>query len=443
MRRAFCFWLVLAGLAGSSVWPSWGQAGQTEIVHWQDGKRAAVSLTFDDNSLNQFRVAVPIMERLGFPATFHIITGEILGSKFHGTFVGRPTREIIAETAGVPTSKENFFERASAIGHLGLQGTLGFRDRAGELYEDGRIDEAHRLIDEAYRKVRRGDFSPEPQPRVSPEGEGRLTWDDFRRLADRGFEFSSHTVTHARLAVLDEANLVYELEKSRQEILDHLGAKHTFTVECPYGTEDERVIRHALAVYPASRNRMPEPFLTELDRGSDQDPAASTREYVQWQRGALTNTPMALMKAWIDTTTAHDNIWLVLVFHGVDGVGWEPKTGAELEEYFGYIKSKEDRTWVASFQDVAKYMREREHGRARTSRTSGMIEVWLSHDLQKGIYDLPLTLKTYVPASWSAVDVRQGGRAARVGAVRDGRGSFVVYQAQPNAAPVKLTQAAK
>ncbi len=442
MRRTLCSWLAVAGLAGLSVHPSWGQAGPTEIVRWQDGKRAAVSLTFDDNSLNQFRVAVPIMERLGLLATFHVITGEISGSRYRGTFIGRATRDIVAETARTPTSKGNFFERASAIGHLGLQGTREFHDRAGELYEDGRVDEAYKVIDEGYRRVRGGGFKPEP-PQAASGGPGPLSWSDFRVLAGRGFEFSSHTVTHARLAVLDEANLVYELEKSRQEILDQLGAKHTFTVECPYGTEDERVIEHALARYPASRNRMPEPFLDELDRGSDRDPSASTREYVQWQRGALTRTPMALMTSWVDTITARDNIWLVLVFHGVEGVGWEPKTGAELEEYFGYIKSKEDRVWVATFQDVAKYIRERMHGTVRTSRTGDAIEVSLGHDLRREIYDLPLTLKTHIPSSWTAADVRQGERVARVAAARDGQGNYVLYRASPNEALVTLTQAGK
>jgi hypothetical protein len=55
----------------------------------------------------------------GFPATFFIITGNISGSHYHGTFVGRPTNAIIEETTSVPTNKDNFFERASAIGFLG------------------------------------------------------------------------------------------------------------------------------------------------------------------------------------------------------------------------------------------------------------------------------------------------------------------------------------
>src|SRR5688500_9342081 len=88
--------------------------GQTEITKWQYGKSGAVSLTYDDVSINQFRQALPIMNRLKLPATFFIITGQIPGSQYQGKFIGRPVQEIIKETAQTPTNKENFFERASA-----------------------------------------------------------------------------------------------------------------------------------------------------------------------------------------------------------------------------------------------------------------------------------------------------------------------------------------
>jgi peptidoglycan/xylan/chitin deacetylase (PgdA/CDA1 family) len=433
-------WIVLAGLLSLAAQFGCGREDvRTEIAKWQDAKAAAISLTYDDNSANQFRVAVPLMRRFGLPATFHIITGEIEGSRWHGAFIGRPVKDIIRETAGIPTGQENFFERASAIGRLGLQGGFEYHLRAGELFEDGKPDDAYRLIDEAYAKVRRGALEPE---RASSEDarDRAPAWDDLKALAAQGFEFSSHTVTHPRLAVLDEANLDYELEKSREDILDHLGPKHTFTIECPFGTEDERVIRHALALYPASRNRLPEPFLEELNRWSDKDPAASTKPYVQWQRGALTATPMSEMKGWVDTAVRRDNIWLVLVFHGVDGLGWEPKTGAELEEYFGYIKALESRVWVATFQDVTKYMRERMRARVTTVWKGTSIEVDLRHDLPAGLYDLPLTLRTSVPPGWKSIEVKQGSRTAVVRPVRDGRGAYVLYQALPNAGPVALAR---
>ncbi|MGA2531646.1 MAG: polysaccharide deacetylase family protein [Candidatus Aminicenantales bacterium] len=443
MKRAILILFVMTGWMVPVVRSSQDPAGLTEITKWPFNKRAAVSLTFDDNSINQFRVAVPIMNKLGLPATFHIITGDISGSRYHGTFIGRPVSAVILDTARTPTNADNFFERASAIRYLGLQGTLEFHTRAGELYEHGKSNEAYRLIDEAYAKVRRGDFPPEPESRANADRRNAITWDDLKKLAARGFEFSSHTVTHPRLAVLDEANLIYELDKSREEILNHLGFKHTFTVECPYGTEDERVIKYALARYPASRNRMPETFLEELNRSSEKDPGASSKEYVQWQRGVLTKTPTSLMKSWVDTVAAHGNMWLVLVFHGVDGVGWEPTTGAELLEYFSYIKSRDDRVWAATFGDVTKYMRERMRSTIRTSREGDVMEVVLRHDLADERYDLPLTLKTYVPADWTAVEVRQGTGFTRAAAEKDRRGSFVLYQARPNAEPVRLQRAAR
>jgi peptidoglycan/xylan/chitin deacetylase (PgdA/CDA1 family) len=418
-----------------------GQEGKTEITKWQYGKNGAVSLTYDDGSVNQFRVAVPIMDSFGLPATFFIITGNIPGSRYHGTFVGRPTKEIIAETSHMPTNKENFFERASAIGFLGYKGTLEFHNRAGELYDEAKnVDEAYRVLDEAYKEVRTGTLQPTDLHEKSFEKGNGVTWDELRSLANRGYEFASHTVTHPRLAILDDANLVYELEKSRQDILDHLGFTHTFSVECPYGTANDRAVRAALERYELTRNYMPDAEVDDLDRSNRIDPATSRKEYVRWQRGPLTETPMEVMESWVDKTVAQGNIWLVLVFHGVDGVGWKPKTSAELKEYFGYINSKKNSVWVATFQDVAKYMRERSRSTVRSYRDGEITSIVLRSELRDLSYDLPLTLKTYVPSGWEAVEVRQGEQSKQVRVVRADRAAYVLYEANPNAEVVRLSR---
>ena len=49
-------------------------------------------------------------------------------------------------------------------------------------------------------------------------------------------------MTHPRLAVLDEANMLYELEQSKADIRKFMGDAYTFSAEGPYGTEDERVM---------------------------------------------------------------------------------------------------------------------------------------------------------------------------------------------------------
>lgn len=405
-------------------------------------KKAAVSLTYDDGSINQFRVAVPIMDSFGFPATFFIITGEIPGSRYHGTFVGRPTKTIVEETASVPTNKDNFFERASAIPYLGFSGTASFQTQAGEVYDEGKdFPEAYRIIDAAYAKARQGAFKPTSPDETTANQRDRITWDELAALAKRGYEFASHTVTHPRLAVLDDANLVYELEKSRQDILDHLGYKHTFSVECPFGTEDRRAVNFALQRYPLARNYMPDQFVDDLDRASTVDPAASKKEYVRWQRGPVTKTPVEVIKSWVDQSLADGNVWLVLVSHGVDGIGWEPKTHTEIREYLAYMKSKENTLWIATFQEVAKYMRERTHADVQSYTDGDAISVVLRQSLTDLSYDLPLTLKTSVPSEWQRVEARQGNRSQVVPVLHDVAHGYVLYQAVPNGEVVKLVAA--
>jgi hypothetical protein len=186
---------------------------------------------------------------------------------------------------------------------------------------------------------------------------------------------------------------------------------------------------------------MPEPFLDELNRWNRRNPVSDAdAEYVQWQRGPLSATPLEEMKSWIDTIAGGDNVWLVLVFHGVDGVGWEAKPSAELREYFEYIKSQEDLIWVATFQDVTKYMRERTHAELDVSRDDAAMTVELRHDLDASLYNLPLTLKTQAPSDWTAVRVTQDGREQRVNAVGTDNEHHILYDAVPNGSPVTLVR---
>ena len=102
------------------------------------------------------------------------------------------------------------------------------------------------------------------------------------------------------------------------------------------------------------------------------------------------------------------------------------------------MKSKENKLWIATFQDVAKYMRERMHADVRWYADGNAITVVLRQSLTDLSYDLPLTLKTSVPSGWERVAVRQGGRSQVVPVVQDQGHSYVLYQAVPNGEVVTL-----
>jgi len=198
-------------------------------------------------------------------------------------------------------------------------------------------------------------------------------------------------------------------------------------------------MKFGFPIYEALRNSMPEPWMQEINRGYKEQPGNSTKEYVQWQRGPLSKTPMDLMKSWIDTSVAHNNIWLVLVFHGIDDIGWEPTPHEKLQEYFQYIKSKENNIWVAPFGDVARYVRERMSAKVKTNDEKDKITVHLTHSLDPQTYDLPLTLKTYVPAKWENVLVKQNEKQQKVSCKKDSNGSYILYQAFPNKGIIEVS----
>ncbi len=411
--------------------------GVTEIAKWKDNKTAAVSITYDDASINQFRQALPIMDTIGFKGTFFINTVHIPESQFAPKFIGRPLREIVNETAKTKTDTSNLFERASALRFLNIENAVELHNQAGSLYEQGNLDEALKVVDDAYALVRGKNAALEKKPvLLRPPF---ITWPEIKAFAANGHEFGSHTISHPRLAVLDEQNLLYEMEKCKEEILNQLGVVHTFSAECPFGTENERVMEYAYKVHPALRNRMPEPFLVELNRGNTHTPGEYENEYIQWQRGPLKKTTVPLMKSWVDTLLVHDNVWLVLTFHGIDGVGWEAKPHEELKEFFTYIKQYEDKIWVATFGDATKYMRERMNGSAKAEKRDEHIIVKLTHTLDPDQYTVPLTLKTYVDPSWKKIQVKQGDKSSQIFALEDEKGAYVLYEAAPNGPEVELS----
>jgi hypothetical protein len=306
------------------------------------------------------------------------------------------------------------------------------------MVDAGKPQQAYKIIDELYKKVRNNELKPGEYHNPEYNDAHGTTWDDIRKYAAQGHEFASHMITHPRLAILNEANMMYELTKSKEEILNKLGAKYTFSGEGPFGTENERVMQYAYKVYPALRNRMPEPWLKEISRSDRNNPGNTDKEYIQFQRGATTKTPLPMMKAWVDTTANKSNTWLVLTIHGVEGIGWEALPKNELDQYFAYIQARQNKLWVATFGDVTKYMRERQSAKVSASHKGNRITINLVHPLNKAMYNIPLTLKTHVPANWQNVRLTQAGKTKTVKVTKDNNDAYVVYQAWPNQGAVVM-----
>jgi peptidoglycan/xylan/chitin deacetylase (PgdA/CDA1 family) len=166
----------------------------------------AVALTFDDGYRDQLELAVPMLERLGLPATFFLVPGLLEGTvqawwEQLAWIFTRATRESVVwegRTVGLRSPTER---RTSLVGVLE---ELKRRDRPGR---DAALQE---LLD-----------------RCAPEGKleeraAFLDWDGARRLAWRGFTVASHSLVHSILAEEPAPEQEQDLVTSRRRLQQEL-----------------------------------------------------------------------------------------------------------------------------------------------------------------------------------------------------------------------------
>ena len=74
-----------------------------------------------------------------------------------------------------------------------------------------------------------------------------LDWRTVEEWRARGFDFASHTASHARLTWLGDARAAQELGRSRDALVRRLGAAAGRAIAYPFGAADERIERLARA----------------------------------------------------------------------------------------------------------------------------------------------------------------------------------------------------
>lgn len=155
------------------------------------------AITFDDAYLGVFRHALPVLERLGLPATVFII-------------------------AAAPDRPRPFWwDRLAAAGRLDDPTRLRCRDD---------------LAGDAERIVQ---AEPTPEPAFPPEWLP-ASWDVLRAAGGAGVSYGSHSMTHRNLARLAPADLADELMRSRRRVADELGSAPG-EISYPYGCTSDAV----------------------------------------------------------------------------------------------------------------------------------------------------------------------------------------------------------
>jgi peptidoglycan/xylan/chitin deacetylase (PgdA/CDA1 family) len=168
-----------------------------------------VAITFDDGYRDNFTTALPILTRLGIPATVFVTTDAIGDgwafwvSRLRAILHDAPQSSLTVEGIGeidlsAPSIRRREIKRVTR-----LLKSLGRMERKGAL---DRLLEASGL--------------PTPLPESTT---WMMTWDEVRAMANAGIEIGAHTRSHPILTTLSDLEVIDEVTVSRDRVQTEIG----------------------------------------------------------------------------------------------------------------------------------------------------------------------------------------------------------------------------
>lgn len=200
-------------------------------------KPRSVVVTFDDGYTDNHDIAMPILDRVGVPATFYITVDSVETGQLPW-----PSRLRYAFYTTKKVSWNDSINNNDAICPLG---NFSQRDQAFLYASDVCAKlagaEQHNFVRKLEEDLEAG--PPQPAQRLM------MSWEQVRDLTRHGHIVGSHTLTHPNMAYVDADAARTELSASRRKLEEVLDAPVThFSYPCPalspHWSESTRKMSH-------------------------------------------------------------------------------------------------------------------------------------------------------------------------------------------------------
>lgn len=273
-----------------------------------------------------------------------------------------------------------------------------------------------------------------PSPiRFVTESNDFANWEQWQAFVGEGyFDVGNHTKSHPYLNKITAEQLEDEVNGAQEVLREKFPGQKIVSMANPYVVTDDAIDDVIRQRHYSARN------------GGDGYNTLNPTEK-EWYRldfqTALHKTTANEMNAWIDHAI-ENKLWLIEMWHGVDGQGWEPPASEECDKHLFYLSQKLDTVWNGTMEEVTLYLREKQHTTVITELADETeLRASLKTDLDRSLFQFPLTLKTEVPSDWNAARVICGSRDQTLAVGNVGGNRVVYYDAVPNAGTLVLKKA--
>ena len=269
---------------------------------------------------------------------------------------------------------------------------------------------------------------------------------EWKQLAEQGNELGNHTVHHpCLLPQITPHSQDYtpemmeaEIRDAAQEIKDLTNSQRGLTFAYPcgnmsFGKPQDEVRNSALFLRYVSENAFGARAVGARAESPDELNVLAISD--------LGSTEGKGFAALLDLgqPALRENSWGVYCFHGVGG-DWLSITPEALAELASYLE-RHPEIWTATFGDVLRYVQERKAASVRVSpNDDNAVTLALSWPMDKKIYDVPLTLKVEVAATWNEAEATGDGKPLEVKIVDRAKATILLVDVPAQTANVRIAK---
>ncbi len=227
-----------------------------------------------------------------------------------------------------------------------------------------------------------------------------FTWAQAQTAASYGDEIASHTVTHSSLNTLSASQLTDELVGSQNTINFYITNESCITLAYPNCVvPDETVVaQYYVAARGCSGALVP----------------STPSDFMNISSFILGNTGSYNTAASVNSladSAVPANAWCVYLIHALDNdTGYSPLPSSVLQASVNYMSTNQNKFWVDTFGNVARYIKERNASSVtETTNTGDSITVQVTDNLDNTIFNYPISLRRPLPTNWTWAAVAQNG----------------------------------